>query len=119
MKRLILAVCLCSFIGCVAGKTHKGAMQFYNDQLLLLEMGMSKEDVLDRMGKPQLNEAYESLKGKSVVIYYYYTHGTGSFGTDDAVEKSECTPVVFENGRLVGWGDEFHKAKLEVDVNIK
>ncbi len=87
-----------------------------NENLLKLEMGMSKEDVISIMGKPDLNEAYQSLYGKPVVIFFYYTQRKWPDGN---VTKDECTPVVFENDRLVGWGDEFYKAKMEVDVNIK
>jgi outer membrane protein assembly factor BamE (lipoprotein component of BamABCDE complex) len=91
-------------------------MKRNNENLLKLEMGMSKEDVLAVMGKPILNEAYQSLQGRSVVIYFYYTQRKWADGN---YTKDECTPVVIENGKLVGWGDEFYKSKMEIDVNIK
>ena len=77
---------------------------------------MPKEEVIQFMGQPVLNEAYQSLYGKSVVIFFYYTQRKWSDGN---YTKDECTPVVFENGKLVGWGGEFYKNKMEVNVNIK
>jgi len=115
MKKIILTITVFSLLyfmfGCAAAKMSKN-----NDNLLLLEMGMTKEQVLQIMDKPDLNEAYESLYGKSIVIYFYYTQRQWSDGN---VTKDECTPVVFEDGRLVGWGSEFYKHKMEVDINIK
>ena len=34
-----------------------------NDGLLQLDIGMSKQEVMSVMGKPNLNEAYESING--------------------------------------------------------
>jgi len=87
-----------------------------NENLLKLEMGMNKDQVLKIMGKPDLNEAYQSLYGKSVTIFFYYTQRQWNDGN---TTKDECTPIVFEDGKLVGWGDEFYKNKMEVDINIK
>ncbi len=96
--------------------TPQALMKRNNAKLLKLEIGMPKEEVIQLMGQPVLNEAYQSLYGKSVVIFFYYTQRKWSDGN---YTKDECTPVVFENGKLVGWGGEFYKNKMEVNVNIK
>ena len=96
--------------------TWQMEMKRNNENLLKLEMGMSKEDVITIMGKPTFNEAYQSLYGKSVVILFYYTQRKWA---DGSYTKDECTPIVFEDGKLVGWGDEFYKTKMEVDINVK
>lgn len=117
MKTILLFLIISSlsiiFYGCA---TPGMIMEKNNENLLKLEMGMSKEQVLQVMGKPDLNEAYQSLYGKSVTIFFYYTQRKWSDGN---TTKDECTPVVFEDGKLVGWGDEFYKNKMEVDINIK
>ena len=86
-----------------------------NNALLNLDIGMSSGEVLFVMGSPSLNEAYESLNGKAVVIFFYYTQRQRQDGNET---NDEMTPVVLEDGRLVGWGDEFYKNKMEIDVNI-
>jgi outer membrane protein assembly factor BamE (lipoprotein component of BamABCDE complex) len=109
--RIFIFLLLVSLLSCASAQMSRN-----NDNLLLLEMGMTKEQVMKIMDKPDLNEAYQSLNGKSVVIYFYYTERQLSDGN---ITKDECTPVVFEDGKLVGWGDEFYKYKMEVDINVK
>ena len=74
------------------------------DALLKRDLGMTKQEVLDVMGKRDFNEVYKSLYGKTVVIYFYYTQRKPN---DANVTKYETIPVVIENGKRVGWGDEF------------
>ncbi|NQT70632.1 MAG: DUF3192 domain-containing protein [Desulfobacteraceae bacterium] len=113
-KSVILTLALLCFMlsGCAETQVQKN-----NDALLQLEMGMSKDQVISVMGKPSLNEAYQSLNGKAVVIYRYVTQL--AFPPRSTIHREDTTPVVFENGKLVGWGAEFYKHKLEIDVNIK
>ena len=110
---LFLVILALSVCGCA---TPQMRMDRNNSNLLRLEIGMPKEQVMSIMGKPDLNEAYQSLYGKPVVILFYYTQRKWADGN---TTKDECTPVVFENGKLVGRGDEFYKRKTEIDVNIK
>jgi len=86
------------------------------DNLMNLELGMTKDQVIQVMGKPDLNEAYQGAKGSSLVILFYYTNRKWA---DDNVTKDECTPIVLENGKLIGWGDEFYQSKLKVELEIK
>lgn len=114
MKKLIaLSMIVFLMAGCA---TWQMKMEKNNDNLLTLEMGMSKQEVIGVMGRPSFNEAYKSLYGKSVIILFYYTQRKWADGSET---KDECTPIVFENDELVGWGDEFYKAKMELDVSIK
>ncbi len=96
--------------------TWQKKMETNNANLLKLEMGMSKEKVITIMGPPLFNEAYKSLYDKSVVILFYYTQRKWADGSET---KDECTPIIIENDELVGWGDEFYKNKMELDINIK
>ena len=115
MRKILLVLFAFVITACA---TPQQRMDKNNDGLLSLEMDMSKQDVMKIMGNPDLNEAYKSLHGKSVVIFFYYTQRKRNDGN---VTKDETTPVVFENGRLVGWGSEFYetKRKVEMDINIK
>ena len=70
----ISAVCMFLLSGCAHVPGYpQYEMEENNKALLTPEMGISAKDVLGPMGLPNLNEAYKSLNGKSVVIYFYYT----------------------------------------------
>lgn len=71
--------------------------------LLMLELGMTPREVLLVMGEPNLNEAYTLGGDRDLRIYYFYTHRVFADGNET---KEEMTPVIFEDGRLVGWGEE-------------
>jgi len=110
-KIVILFITLGIFLtSCASLKMAKN-----NENLLKLKMGMSTDEVISIMGKPDLNEAYKSLNGKPIIIFFYYTQRKWADGT---ITKDKCTPVVFENGKLIGWGDEFYKT-IKFDINIK
>ena len=115
MKHLFIIALALLLISCA---TSRHVMDKNNKALLSLEIGMSKQQVLEVMGDPDLNEAYKSLHGKSVAIFFYYTERKSR---DHVIIKDETTPVVFEKGELIGWGSEFYevKQKIEMDINIK
>jgi len=81
-----------------------------------LDLGMTKKQVMEIMGKPDLNESYQKVDGGAIVILFYYINRKWSNGN---VTKDECTPIVFENGKLIGWGDEFYQSKIKIELDIK
>ncbi len=85
------------------------------ENLLMLELGMTPREVLMVMGDPNLNEAYVLDEDRSLKVFFYYTNRMAADGNET---KDEMTPVVFENGRLVGWGEEFYRGysveKMEI-----
>lgn len=70
-----------------------------------LRVGMTKSEVLSIMGEPVKNEIYAQPD-----LWFYYTHPNW---IDGLVTEDECTPLVFKDGKLVGWGNEFY-AKSQV-----
>ena len=68
----------------------------------LSDLNSSRQDVLDIMGEPDFTEAF-SRGDRDFYVLYYRTHRVKS---DGETKKSETTPLVFENGKLIGWGDE-------------
>lgn len=113
MRFLIFSILVTFLVGGCA--SPQAIMDKNNNALLTLEMDMKKQEVLKIMGKPDLNEAYKSLNGKRMTIFFYYTQRKWS---DGSVTKDETTPVVFENGKLVGWGSEFYENRRKVDIRI-
>jgi hypothetical protein len=90
--------------------------------LLKLSVGMTKEQVLATMGhksgggwfgEPKVNSPYKSeiLPGKDrtfEVLYYYTDVKSAIYIANPAtVTDDELTPLVFDNGKLIGWGADF------------
>jgi len=118
--RKAICVTLLMLAGCVGSPIHsslkyssvKGKAKKNNKALMMLEIGMPKKEVLEVMGDPEQSEAY-----KWGVVWMYRTAMTsGVYGTAD----SDFTPVVMENGKVVGWGRNFfmeRAKKYEVKVS--
>ena len=66
-----------------------------------LNKGMTKQEVTSLLGQPLTDEVYNEPD-----VWFYYTECRWS---DGAITRDECTPVVFENDRVVGWGHDFLK----------
>ena len=69
--------------------------------LKLLNKGMTEDEVLAIMGKPQIQDNFK----KANILFYYTTWDWA----DAAVNKIECTPLIFENDHLIGWGLAFYR----------
>lgn len=114
-KQLILIAALASPLflsGCVISVGDGGSGSYYGSDwqkreqnnrkhIAKLETGMRYQDVTRKMGVADFNELVET-DGKQKRILFYRTQRS----TEDGItSKDECTPLVFEDGVLVGWGD--------------
>jgi hypothetical protein len=63
--------------------------------------GVSKASVVDKLGAADFNEMINN-NGDSVQVLYYRTQRVDD---DGITTKNECTPLVFVNNELVGWGE--------------
>jgi hypothetical protein len=77
------------------------------DNLTKLSLGMAMDQVQLIMGTADFNEAFttsenETKAKEEVQVLYYRTQWIKG---DGKTTKDECTPVVFKNNTLVGWGD--------------
>ncbi|MFC3093105.1 DUF3192 domain-containing protein [Alteromonas sediminis] len=66
-----------------------------------LETGMRYQDVTRKMGVADFNEMVQKNGVNRRVLYYR----TQRLSDDGVTSKDECTPLVFENDVLVGWGN--------------
>ena len=90
---LLSAMC---FQGCVSsGDTARMNIEKSKN----LRLSMTKAEVLKTMGEPIRNETF----CKPDVWYYF----TGQVWADGLVSEDECLPLVFEKGKLIGWGKSF------------
>ena len=61
---------------------------------------MTKTQVLNIMGRPLSDELYSKPD-----VWFYQVQTVWADGLDT---RDECMPLVFENGKLVGWGNNFY-----------
>jgi hypothetical protein len=66
-----------------------------------LEIGMSQQAVLDRLGTPADSEAF-TQDGEELRVLFYRTRHAHS---DGETSRDETTPLVFRSDQLIGWGD--------------
>ena len=65
-----------------------------------LRVGMTKAEVLAVMGEPLKDESFH----RPDLWYYYFDCNW----MDGLYTEEECFPLVFKEGKLVGWGNRFY-----------
>ena len=112
----VVAVLSLGLSGCVisvgdheSAKSHEywQEQQDKNRALLAnLALGMTSEQVVTLMGTADFSEAYTKAEStdnpQAIKVLFYRTQWAKG---DGKTTKDECTPVVFKNNVLVGWGD--------------
>lgn len=77
-----------------------------------LRVGMTKSEVLEIMGEPVQDEIFTT---PNIWFYYVNTQWHDGLTTED-----ECMPLIFENDRLIGFGNDFYNGlKLQQKHVIK
>lgn len=69
-----------------------------------LRLGMTKDEVIAVMGDPQQDEVYTKPD-----VWFYYVK---PIWIDGLVTEDECMPLVFRDGKLIGWGSEYYSRSL-------
>jgi len=126
MKRFSLFLVILILAGCATANKLENFRLQNRQALPKISIGMTKEAVNTLMGtntaeekefvgllfggykKQIVNNPYrtETLQGKDKVleVYYYYTDVKSR---DDAITDDELTPIVFDEGKVIGWGWSF------------
>ena len=71
-----------------------------------LQQNTGYEEILNRMGIADFNELHSKGDDTYQVLYYR----TQRIDGDGVTTKNECTPLVFKNSVLVGWGESAYDA---------
>jgi hypothetical protein len=71
-----------------------------------LQLDTGYEQIISRMGIAEFNEFYTKGNDTYQVLYYR----TQRIDGDGVTTKDECTPLVFKNSALVGWGENAYNA---------
>lgn len=133
MKKIIYLLAVLMIIsGCYSlGNLDK--LRMYNRQnLMKLHIGMTKEEALEIMGAQTATDYFysqrvtatnpyrsEILQGKDKtleVIYYYTDKKQASFHPMSGmmgIADDELTPLVFDEGKLIGWGWSFLQENIQ------
>lgn len=111
VKIAITLLVVIFFVGCGGStvKTQAKAEQNINS-LLALDLGMTQDEVLIAMGKPKKKKTHQ-LGDRTVEAWFYLTEGL--IINDTMMRDSDYTPVVFEDGKLAGWGRNFYNRILQ------
>jgi hypothetical protein len=68
-----------------------------------LKLGMSKEEAIAALGEtPVEGEIYCS---ENILFFYEWP-----IWFDGSITADECLPLVFEDGKLIGWDKEFYQS---------
>ena len=98
---LVCFVVLTLCCGCESVNPYRIAEKNINNSKNL-RIGMTKAEVLQIMGEPLKNESFN----KPDLWYYYYDCNW----LDGLTTEEECFPLVFRDGKLIGWGNRFYTA---------
>ena len=126
-KTIVLILCCISilfFNGCGHGERRdvKQAVdiRMENSQnMSKINVGMTKDEVIQIMGNktarvydvavtnPYKTELRQSNEG-TYEILYYYTHydKRGRRTRRFTISENELTPIIFKDGKVIGWGKE-------------
>jgi len=116
MKKIIF-ISLVFVAGCPGSPIQTQSEAKRNRKAMIsLSPGITKNDVLEIMGKPRKTELYIS-KGDNLEFWFYLTEGTTI--RNRRMIETNFTPLVFENGKLIGWGNRHldeHIEKYELRI---
>lgn len=71
-----------------------------------LQMGVAYADAREKLGEPNFIEAFAS-GGADYKVLFYRTQRTKA---DGDTTRDETTPVVFRDGKLIGYGQKLYDA---------
>ena len=94
----IVSLIFLFIIGCAGSPIRRGGEAARNrSNLAKLNLGMTKDEVVNLMGRPAETEAYE-IQERNLEFWHYRTEYNWLLGT------LQDTALVFEDGVLKGWG---------------
>lgn len=91
----VIALCAVLLAGCSWSEASRNL-----ENARALRLGMTKTQVLEIMGEPVQNEIFTKPD-----VWFYFIEPVW---VDGLTTEDECMPLVFENGKLIGWGNEYY-----------
>jgi outer membrane protein assembly factor BamE (lipoprotein component of BamABCDE complex) len=113
---ILLILVSCSVLAGEGERVSLGTLAASNQSKLIhLSIGMTKDEVLALMGtntskthdgivnNPWTSESFTDKGGVQTEVWYYVTRKNQPF---TPVRRSLTTPVVFKDGKVIGWGND-------------
>lgn len=75
--------------------------QFNKVQIANLTLGVTRADIIQLLGSPDISEAKQVGNNRVQVMFYRTQHEK----SDGITTQDECTPLLFKNDELIAWGD--------------
>jgi hypothetical protein len=90
-----------------------------NTKLMNVQIGQTKEELLQIMGPPAKREAYQLGNNNVIEFLLYRTSGWDSKQMGDA--DSQFTPLAIKDNKVSGWGRNYYDivVRSAVDVTVK
>ena len=113
----ILLTLIFFVVACAPGPTS-----IARQNLLKLQIGMTKDQVLQTMGNPYKNEAFSTTESVIIDAYFYLTEIKFDELYRKILNDETITPIIFIDGKVVGWGWSFYRdttQKYDIDIEIK
>jgi hypothetical protein len=102
-------------VGCVS-KT-RWEMSAMQENLLKIQPGMSKEQVVSILGIPSSREVIPDKDGQPIEFLFYQTRFAG-----DALfvpKDSDLTPFMFVQDKLIGWSRNYYDKTIRQEITVK
>lgn len=114
-KVMTVSCVLVLLSGCVVAigdKTHTAADSGWQRQqasqrqaISQLALGVSSEQVRQQLGQPDFTELFTQGEQQVLVLFYR----TQQQKSTDKISKEQCTPLIFKDNQLTGWGDKAYQ----------
>jgi hypothetical protein len=117
MNRLSIPLVLAFVVLACAGSPARTGWEAEHNRanLLKLNLGMTKEQVINAMGDPYKTEMYQ-IDGKPIEFWFFLTEGRSI--RDQGISDINFTPLAFSNGILQGWGRNYYDNELKIRKQI-
>jgi hypothetical protein len=117
MRRISLLLILIWLVLSCAGSPARTGWEAEQNRanLLKLNLGMTKEQVINAMGDPYKTEMYQ-IDGKPIEFWLYLTEGRSI--RDQGISDINFTPLAFSNGTLQGWGRNYYDNELKIRKQV-
>ncbi len=115
VRILVFLAIFVSLVGCADGVIRRGRQAAVNySHLHDLEIGMSKNEVIDLMGRPSKTEVYD-IQGRNMECWWFLTEYEKPY----SAPNPKYTPLVFEGDTLKGWGAPYYELAIEQRKKIQ
>ena len=87
----------------------KDREEYNRIQITKLELGLQKKQIIELLGSPDITEAKRTNEVELQVMLYRTQHKQA----DGITTGDECTALLFENNKLIAWGENTYQSFID------